>query len=96
MSKQVTPGESTAMAAIPTDMLDERLSRPETLNDYLALAWKRVRTGDLGVGTIVIGLAVIWAMIGLAGGTVGYSITIATACVLGISALAVVLVRVTT
>lgn len=41
-------------------------------------------------------LAVIWAMIGLAGGTVGYSITIATACVLGISALAVVLVRVTT
>lgn len=62
MSKQVTPGESTAMAAIPTDMLDERLSRPETLNDYLALAWKRVRTGDLGVGTIVIGLAVIWAI----------------------------------
>lgn len=41
-------------------------------------------------------LAVIWAMIGLASGTVGYSITIATACVLGISALAVVLVRVTT
>lgn len=41
-------------------------------------------------------LAVIWAMIGLAGGTVGYSITIATGCVLGISALAVVLVRVTT
>ena len=41
-------------------------------------------------------LAVIWGMIGLAGETVGYSITIATACVLGISALAVVLVRVTT
>lgn len=41
-------------------------------------------------------LAVIWAMIGLAGETVGLSITIATACVLGISALAVVVVRVTT
>ena len=41
-------------------------------------------------------LAVIWAMIGLAGETAGTSITIATACVLGISALAVVLVRVTT
>lgn len=41
-------------------------------------------------------LAVIWGMIGLAGETAGTSITIATACVLGISALAVVLVRVTT
>ena len=41
-------------------------------------------------------LAVIWGMIGLAAETAGFSITIATACVLGISALAVVLVRVTT
>lgn len=41
-------------------------------------------------------LAVIWGMIGLAAETAGASITIATACVLGISALAVVLVRVTT
>jgi len=41
-------------------------------------------------------LAAIWAMIGFAAETAGYSITIATACVLGISALAVVLVRVTT
>lgn len=41
-------------------------------------------------------LAIIWAMIGFAAATAGTSITIATACVLGISALAVVLVRVTT
>lgn len=41
-------------------------------------------------------LAIIWAMIGFAAATAGSSITIATACVLGISALAVVLVRVTT
>lgn len=41
-------------------------------------------------------LALIWAMIGFAAATAGASIVIATACVLGISALAVVLVRVTT
>ena len=41
-------------------------------------------------------LAIIWAMIGFAAASAGGSITIATACVLGISALAVVIVRVTT
>lgn len=47
-------------------------------------------------GIISFSLAVIWVMIGVAAGTVSASITVATACVLGISALAVVIVRVTT
>ena len=47
-------------------------------------------------GIISFGLAVIWVMIGVAAGTVGAGITVATACVLGISALAVSIVRVTT
>lgn len=47
-------------------------------------------------GTIGFSLALIWAMIGISAATLGSSITIATACVLGISALAVALVRVTT
>lgn len=47
-------------------------------------------------GTIGFSLALIWAMIGISAATVSISITIATACVLGISALAVALVRVTT
>lgn len=58
----------------------------------LSAVWMQLRIERFPIFS----LAVIWAMIGLAGGTVGYSITIATACVLGISALAVVLVRVTT
>ena len=47
-------------------------------------------------GTIGFSLALIWAMIGISAATVSISITIATACVLGISALAVAVVRVTT
>lgn len=47
-------------------------------------------------GAVTFSLAIIWAMIGIAAATAGASITIATACVLGISAFAVVLVRVTT
>lgn len=47
-------------------------------------------------GTIGFSLALVWAMIGISAATLGSSITIATACVLGISALAVALVRVTT
>ncbi|HRO14590.1 MAG TPA: hypothetical protein PLL33_06030 [Paracoccus sp. (in: a-proteobacteria)] len=41
-------------------------------------------------------LALIWAMIGIAAASLGISITLATACVLGIASLAVVIVRVTT
>ncbi|ARJ69611.1 hypothetical protein [Paracoccus contaminans] len=55
-------------------------------------AWGQLRMN----GAITFSLAIIWAMIGFAATTAGTSITIATACVLGISALAVVLVRVTT
>ena len=55
-------------------------------------AWGQLRMN----GAITFSLAIIWAMIGFAAATAGTSITIATACVLGISALAVVLVRVTT
>lgn len=55
-------------------------------------AWGQLRMD----GAITFSLAIIWAMIGFAAATAGSSITIATACVMGISALAVVLVRVTT
>lgn len=52
---------------------------------------------QLQIGAVIsFALAVIWAMIGIAASTVSASITIATACVLGIAALAVVVVRVTT
>ncbi len=40
--------------------------------------------------------AIIWAMLGIAAASLDASMTVATACVLGIAALVVVLVRVTT
>ncbi len=52
------PAPATAL----TDRLDERLMQPEGLRDYLMLAWSRIRTGDLGSGTVVIGLGIIWAI----------------------------------
>lgn len=55
-------------------------------------AWFQLRME----GGVTYSLALIWGMIGFAAATAGSSITIATACVLGISALAVVVVRVTT
>lgn len=51
-----------AAGLAPTDLLDERLVRPESLGDYLMLGWKRLRTGDLGSGTVLIGLALIWTI----------------------------------
>lgn len=62
----------------------------------LAVALVATRA-QLQIGaTISFSLAIIWAMIGIAASAVSASITIATACVLGIAALAVVVVRVTT
>lgn len=55
-------------------------------------AWAQLRLES----NVTYSLALIWAMIGFAAATAGASITIATACVLGIAALVVVLVRVTT
>lgn len=55
-------------------------------------AWGQLRMER----AVTFSLAIIWAMIGFAAAAAGASITIATACVLGIAALAVVLVRVTT
>ncbi|HMM08142.1 MAG TPA: hypothetical protein PKA35_03355 [Paracoccus solventivorans] len=58
----------------------------------LAAAWVQLRLPRL----VMFSAAAIWAMIGIAAATAGTSITIATACVLGISAVAVVVVRTTT
>lgn len=58
----------------------------------LAAVWVQLRLQPL----VTFSVAAIWAMIGIAAVTAGTSITIATACVLGISALAVVVVRMTT
>lgn len=58
----------------------------------LAAVWVQLRLQPL----VTFSVAAIWAMIGVAAVTAGTSITIATACVLGISALAVVVVRMTT
>ena len=58
----------------------------------LAGAWAQLRLE----GAVTWSLALIWAMIGFAAAAAGASITIATACVLGIAALTVVVVRVTT
>lgn len=55
-------------------------------------AWGQLRMGS----NVTFALALIWAMIGFAAAAAGASITISTACVLGIAALVVVLVRVTT
>lgn len=52
---------------------------------------------QLALGTrISFALTMIWAMIGIAAASLDGSMTIATACVLGIAAMAVVCVRVTT
>ncbi|WP_134724462.1 hypothetical protein [Paracoccus luteus] len=45
---------------------------------------------------IAFSLTLIWAMIGIAAAALGGSMTVATACVLGIASMAVVIVRVTT
>lgn len=58
----------------------------------LAAVWVQLRLQPL----VTFSVAAIWAMIGIAAVTAGTSITIATACVLGISALAVVVVSMTT
>ena len=58
----------------------------------LAGAWLQLRLPRL----VTFSAAVIWAMIGIAAVAAGSSITIATACVLGMSALAVILVRTAT
>lgn len=58
----------------------------------LAAVWVQLRLPRL----VTFSMAAIWAMIGIAAETAGTSINIATACVLGISALAVVVVRTTT
>lgn len=49
-------------AAAPLDLLDERLRRGEGLRPALAGIWGRVRSGDLGVLPIVLGLVVIWTV----------------------------------
>lgn len=45
---------------MPADRLDERFQQPESLRDYVDAAWLRLRTGDLGSGTVIIGLILIW------------------------------------
>lgn len=62
------------------------------LGASLAIVWVQLRLGD----NISCALVAIWAFIGIAAASFDGSMTIATACVLGISAMAVVLVRVTT
>lgn len=60
----------------------------------VSLAGARIQ---LSLGrNIAFSLTLIWAMIGIAAAALGGSMTVATACVLGISSLAVVIVRVTT
>ena len=41
-------------------------------------------------------IAIIWAMLGIAAASMSLSMTVSTACVLGIATMAVVVVRVTT
>ncbi|SOD62303.1 simple sugar transport system permease protein/D-xylose transport system permease protein [Streptomyces zhaozhouensis] len=51
-----------AETAAPLDLLDERLRRGDGWRSVAGGLWRRVRSGDLGVLPIVLGLVVIWTV----------------------------------
>lgn len=61
MSRPTIP-DTVDSAALPADLLDERLISQHGLRGWLRASFARLRTGDLGSLPVVIGLILIWGI----------------------------------